>query len=982
MRLARFGALFWGVLFGPLAPFSAQSERASETEAIEEQLAGAAGTERIELLLELAERGKDEPSEAFARVEEALSLLETHPSVTLEIRARIERSSFFEGRGDYATALAEAQDAQALARSQDREPLLAAACFQVAYVHWRMADHRAALAEVELARALQEAHGPSAALVRSLTLQGAIHQSLSELDLALEHYLAGLQMSAELGDERAMARAHNNIGLVYWDLQRFEEAHAALTRALEVHERLGPKAHLANTLNNLGLVLIELERPREALPYLQRALELDEEADNLYGKAKNLSNIGFAHEKLDEHELARQLHEQALALREQIGDQEGIVRSRGTLAELRVRAGDRVGAIGLFEEALALATEIGARLDEAELLERLAEAREGVGDAAGALAAYRRFRTVEKELGDGESRRRLADLEARYRDAERERELATLATLAESRRTKLRWLYVGSGLLLCCLVALGVLLALRARAQRALAESEQRYRTLFQTSVVPTALVEEETRLVLDLNEAARRVAAGSASASPLSIGDLEPEWLRVALERPFERNVDQAALDECWIDAEGRTRWSEVRSSPVALDGRCCRLVSVRDTTESRAREEDRLREDKLRSLGLMAGGIAHDFNNALTAIVGNVALAKESAPPERLQRLALAEQAALEARGLTGQLLAFAKGGTPRKELTNVGRLLREVVMLASSGSRLKTQVDIAPDLWHARLDRSQFRQVIGNLVVNAQEATPEGGHLLVRAGNFVGDPRSCERGAGPRYVCLEFEDDGVGIPEAVRAHVFDPYFTTKVGGNGLGLATAFAICNNHGGALTFTSNPGRGTTFRVFLPAGAARAVESAQAAAPLLVGTASILVLEDEPLVQEVFRLLLERRGFTVEVVSDGRGAVQRHLERLRAGKPFDLLIMDLTIPGGMGGRQAMAEILTHDPRARAIVASGYSDDPTIAHYQEAGFAAALTKPFEASELERVVGSVLQPAPRKASLAHVEPGTAAAGSSAST
>jgi len=240
---------------------------------------------------------------------------------------------------------------------------------------------------------------------------------------------------------------------------------------------------------------------------------------------------------------------------------------------------------------------------------------------------------------------------------------------------------------------------------------------------------------------------------------------------------------------------------------------------------------------------------------------------------------------------------------------------------------------------------------------------GRLVVRASNVTGPlppgatADSTEGTGAPRYVRIDFADNGNGIPEAIRQRVFDPYFTTKRGGNGLGLATSFAICRNHGGALTFTSRVGEGTTFSAFFPASTDVAVEAASASSPVARGTGSILVLDDEPLVRSVLQRMLEQWGYQVETVADGREAVERFAERRRRGTPFDLLVMDLTIAGGMGGRQAMAEILRLDPSARAIVASGYSDDPTMAQYREAGFVAALAKPFRREELARAVQAAL-------------------------
>lgn len=942
--------------------FIPQIDEVRDTTHLEHQLETAKEADRIPILLELAKLRYEEPAVVIDLTNEALVLLGKFPSAPQEIEVRIARSWALRLQSDYPSALAEAQHAERLAREENRKDLIAQASYQVAYVEWRMANFTDALSKAKVALQLQEPHGKSKALASTLSLIGAIQQSLSNYEAALENGLASLRMSEDLGDERAAARLHNNIGMIYWDLGRHEDAYDALMQALEIHERLGSKGDLSNTLNNIGLVLIELDRPSEALPYLERALKLDEEVGDLYGQAKVFSNLGYAYEKLDKPQRAFGFHKKALALRERIGDKDGIVRTSSVLADLWLQYGETEAAIEILEKALALAIEINERRDQAYLLETLSRAYEALGDTSGALAAYRRFHKLETELAGSETNRRIVELEAQYQAKKRERDLLAVEALAQSRMEKLKWLIIGSGLLGGCLILLGVLFALRVRAQRALVESEQRYRTLFHTSVIPTLLIEIENRRIIDFNDPAQKLCSNLSAKVRVMVDDLEPEWIRVALCRLLDSNTDKhLALDDCWIERSGRTRWWEIRGSLVSLGGRKCQLLNIRDTTEIRVQEEFRLRQSKLESLGVLAGGIAHDFNNALAAVIGYMELAKDGKPYKRKHMLELAEQAATRARRLTQQLLTFAKGGKPIRKITDIGKLLREDVELAGSGSHLKIQVDIPDDLWYAHVDISQFSQVVSNLVINAQQATKKGDSLYVRASNFHGDPITSTLKGDQRYVRIDFEDSGVGIPEKIRDQVFDPYFTTKTGNSGLGLATAYAICNNHGGTITFKSRVGYGTTFTVLFPAASKEESKSDSLPAKAPKGEGTMLVLDDEPLLQDVIRHMLEQWGFEVEVVADGKNAIQLYIERLNSGKPFDLLIMDLTIPGGMGGRQAIAEILKHDPNARAIAVSGYSDDPTMADYREAGFLASLAKPFQLSELAHLVSNILQISP---------------------
>jgi PAS domain S-box-containing protein len=938
---------------------AAGSDVVRDTTTVQAQLGATRDAARIPLLLELAELKRDEPAAALRLTDEALALLSAHPSAPREAEAHVVRSYALQAQGAYDAALAEARQAERLALGAHENDLIARANYGVALVEWRMADYPAALAKAEAARMLQAPRGNSVALVRTLNLLGGVHQGQGDLEHALENYLAALHMSEALGDELAAARSRNNVGLIYWELGRYPEAYVALRRALESLERLGPKAAVARAMSNVGLVLSDLDRPREAIPYLERALKLDLASGDLYGQAKDYSNLGFAHVQLEEPERALEFHQKALALRERIGDKDGRVRSLGALAGIRMRRGEVKAAIGLLEQGSALAAAINNRPDEASQLEALSDARAGIGDTAGAYVAYRRFHELQAALNDSTSRRQVAELETRYRTREHERELAALGAVAESRRKELRRLLVGSGLLAGCLVLLGVLYVLRLRAQRALAESEQRYRALFHSSVVPTFLIEDDGRRIADLNDAARALCGDVPAQGRSRLGELEPEWIRRALAKVFEAgDGDSVALDDCWSDPSGRIRWTEVRGSSVALGGRACRLVSVRDATDRHAEEEASQREEKMLSLGVLAGGIAHDFNNALTAVIGHVALARGSEPAEREEMLDLAQKAAVGAGRLTAQLLAFSRGGLPVRRSTNVGPLLSDTVALAGAGSHLRVDLEVPGDLWPAHVDGGQFSQVVSNLVINAQQAAAGGGRLRVRASNFAGDPIAGPAHGGQRHVRVDVSDDGAGIPENIRGRVFDPYFTTKPGGSGLGLTTAYAICRNHGGTLTFESREGQGTTFSAFFPAAVEPVVEMEPPRTSEPKGEGRILVLDDEPLVRSVLARILEKWGYTVVAVADGHDAVQSYLESRSRGTPFDLVIMDLTIPGGMGGHQAIAEILRHDPAVRAIVSSGYSDDPIMAHHHEAGFMAALAKPFQERELALAVHAVLK------------------------
>ncbi len=384
----------------------------------------------------------------------------------------------------------------------------------------------------------------------------------------------------------------------------------------------------------------------------------------------------------------------------------------------------------------------------------------------------------------------------------------------------------------------------------------------------------------------------------------------------------------------------------------------TAQDVTDRILMEREAEKAQRLESVGLLAAGIAHDFNNILMGLVGNISLAKTylRAGEKALDVLSVAESAALRAGALTQQLLTFSKGGAPVRKILSSQRVLRDTVAFALRGSGVKSVVDLPEDLWSLDADEGQIAQVIHNLVINAAQAMPGGGTVTLRAENVSVEDVGSALKIG-RYVKVAVEDTGVGISEADLKKVFEPYFTTKRRGNGLGLAVCRSIVDKHGGGIAVTSVPGQGTTFHLHLPAADRPAPESEKTRVPRF-GRGRVLIMDDETVVRDTARRMLERLGYTVECAAEGEAAVKAHLAAREAGTPFDLMITDLTVAGGMGGVETAAKILASDPRARIIASSGYSNDPVMARHEEAGFRAVLRKPYEIVELSETVYEVLR------------------------
>lgn len=391
-----------------------------------------------------------------------------------------------------------------------------------------------------------------------------------------------------------------------------------------------------------------------------------------------------------------------------------------------------------------------------------------------------------------------------------------------------------------------------------------------------------------------------------------------------------------------------EARIIPTALDQI---LVIIRNVTQRKLAEEEHLQRSKLESVGLLAGGIAHDFNNSLTVISAGLSLSRLSTEEgsEIERTLAETETAVLRARDLTSQLLTFSKGGSPIKETASVGELLRESVQFALRGSNVRCELKIPSDLWPVSMDAGQINQVINNLVINAKQAMSRGGSLWVHAKNLV----------ETNQVLLVVRDEGLGMSEEVLSQIFDPYFTTKETGSGLGLASSYSIIVNHGGLITATSTFGEGTQFEITLPRSMEKIAPTRKRTRKIQKGQGRVLVMDDEEPIRHFTARLLKRLGYDAEVACDGEETITAYREALHAGNPFDVVIMDLTVPGGMGGKDAVTELLHIDPTVKTVASSGYSNDPVLANYTTHGFSSILSKPYTIQQLSAVLADLLVP-----------------------
>ncbi|MBI5484165.1 MAG: response regulator [Deltaproteobacteria bacterium] len=505
------------------------------------------------------------------------------------------------------------------------------------------------------------------------------------------------------------------------------------------------------------------------------------------------------------------------------------------------------------------------------------------------------------------------------------------------------------------------------KAYQALEESEKKYRLLYETMQEGMALhrVEYdvngafESLLIVDVNPACAAMFSGGAesiigSDSLLIFGEAFKNALPELLHALEHKNTFSLELT-----LPGSDTIVAIRAfSPV--QGMLATFIE--DITSRKEHEKEQLKIEKLESLGVLAGGIAHDFNNVLTGIIGNISFAQMflDAAHKSYRPLTEAEKASARARELVQQLMTFARGGEPVKKIVLLKQLVNETVSLVLSGSNVKANVDI-PDSIHAiEADEGQMSQVFHNIIINAVQAMPGSGTVTVTAHNERLDDHNSMSLPRGEYVCLSFSDHGCGIPEEHLKKIFDPYFTTKLAGNGLGLASVHSIVTRHGGHIDVSSVVGKGTTFSIHLPSTGGTSLENQACAAVQTAGDhagGSVLVMDDEEMIRNMTTKVLEHLGYQAATCENGAEAIARYKAALASGSPYSAVIMDLTIPGGMGGKEAAGKILALDPKACLIVSSGYSNDPIMSDYRSYGFAGAVAKPYKMSEFGQLLSSVL-------------------------
>ncbi|MBN2412221.1 PAS domain S-box protein [candidate division KSB1 bacterium] len=504
-------------------------------------------------------------------------------------------------------------------------------------------------------------------------------------------------------------------------------------------------------------------------------------------------------------------------------------------------------------------------------------------------------------------------------------------------------------------------------AEAALKESEEKFRLISEQSLL--AIVIFQNGVVKYFNEAFCKLTEYNQNEirnwKPNDyLKTIYPDDLRILIKKGRELLTRPRIIANRFtfrgISKNGTIKYVDNYTKRIRFEGKPALLMSLIDISEQKLMEDEIQKTQKLESTGLLAGGIAHDFNNRLSVILGNAQLARMNIDSNfKLDTyLHNIESSAAQATSLTQQLLTFSKGGKPIKSLCSIQEIIREAVNLSLSGSNITCREHFGERLWNVSVDKGQITQVINNLLINAEQAMPEGGCVDIFAENYFykknDSANFLEKGI---YIKITIQDYGTGIPLEIVSKIFDPYFSTKQKGSGLGLSVAYSIIENHKGYINVESEFGTGSKFIIYLPATREGLKGKVRMNENYMSGYGKILVMDDEEYVLDMVCDLLQSTGFNTLKAKDGHEAIQYYSEAQQIKEPFHAVIMDLTIPGGMGGKETIKELKKIDPNVKAIVSSGYSNDPIMSNFKDYGFSGVIAKPYKINKLHEVLNQVI-------------------------
>ncbi|MFC1670408.1 PAS domain S-box protein [Spirochaetota bacterium] len=506
----------------------------------------------------------------------------------------------------------------------------------------------------------------------------------------------------------------------------------------------------------------------------------------------------------------------------------------------------------------------------------------------------------------------------------------------------------------------------RKKAEEALKESEEKFRMISEQSLLCIIIVQNNklkycNNTVTDITGyAAEELIANDFNFYIDKIFHKDRQYVKDQINSNLEQGIIFSHYSYRLVTKNGKLKWIDQYSKRINYEDGIAEMITLIDITEQKRAEAEIIKSNKIESLGVFAGGVAHDFNNLLTVIIGNISLAKLNVDKadENFNLLTEAEKASLRARGLTQQLLTFSKGGEPIKKVISMKNLIKDNINFILSGSSVKCHYHIADDLKNVEVDEGQISQVINNIVLNARQAMNDGGKIKIDVENETIINSDKIPGKVGDYIVIAINDEGTGIPRKYLKDIFDPYFTTKPGGSGLGLSISHSIIRKHDGFIQVESDINSGTTFKIYIPVTNKALNHINSNFRNDYAEKGRILILDDDHLVLKVASKMTQQLGYEVDTSDNGEETINKYKLAKKSDNPFDIVIMDLTVPGGMGGKEVIKILKKYDPEIKAVVSSGYSNDPIMANYEEYGFSGVVVKPYRLEDISEVLQKVIK------------------------
>ena len=815
-----------------------------EASTLEKELAAAEGKKKIEILIQLTNLyNENDPQNAIRFGTRALELLRKFKDNKQELRLLNNMCRLYENIGDFKKAMQLAKRGKTLSEKTGDQKALADACNCLGVVHIKLGDYNKALAFHSTALKSREELGNKTGISESLQHIGEIYKKWGNYDTALEKFLQALKIEEELGNKQGTADALNNVGRIYSRLKKYPMAFVHYEKALKIHKELGNKRGMADCLNNIGITFQRTGNHQKARSYYLESLEIEKGLGNKEGMGIGLNNIGETYEMSGDNQAALDYYLKSVKIATEIGDRYGVAFTGYNIASIYRK-------MGQFQKALdhALrALEIAKKLKAGELITKnysgLSQIYADMGDYKSAYLNHLELKRREDEMFSHDIGTQIAKMQTAYEAEKKEKEIELLRkrdqiqALELSRQKSLLRLYSVIGILIFVIT---VLTFIRFRQKKktgeALRESEEKHRELVERANDGITVLQDGIFKYVN-PEFTRLSGYSREELKRNSIFDVIAPDQKEKLKKNYERRMAGEDVEHRYetvlLNKNGKRVDVEVNAGIIPYENRPADLVIVRNISEKKQLEEEKLKRGKLEAVGILAGGIAHDFNDLLSVILGNIEMARLVSQPEKklLSILSKAEKAAFKTRELAKRFLTFSEGGTPIKKTAPIQPIIQEALAMTLFDSNVKYRLDIPPDLWTACYDAEQIHQVFFSLISNAAEAVQWNGPIVIAAENVEIKPaaqnKPGNRGGtnitplpSGKYIRIDVIDEGEGIPPEHLPKIFDPYFSTRrrvsQKGLGFGLSIAYSIVRRHRGHIEVNSEVGKGTTATFYLPA----------------------------------------------------------------------------------------------------------------------------------------------------------------------